>query len=251
LIYKIRPFKKGVKINQLTKIMKTLISYLTISILILATSINGNVKGHSPTLTEPFDKFKYEGKTSEFEVNSPIVKTEVPKVSTHDVKLINKSEFTKMACERESRGKYNVANEFKYLGKYQMGKIALRDIGYSDARIDSMQSTVYTILNSKGKKLYYFDINVFPPSEQEIAICKYFHKIEKRYLKKDIEKYVGKTIDGVYITKAGILGASMLGCGYVNQFLKSNGKKNPTDAYGTSVKSRLLMFQDFELNGCY
>ena len=216
-------------------------------IVMLTLVNNGNVASSIENNTEYSLRY---GKTNEL-ANSSILNTEVPKVSEHDVKLINKSVFTKMACERESRGKYNVANEFGYVGKYQMGKIALRDIGYADSWIDSVRNSVYIIENSKGRKLYYFDTKLFTPVEQEVAICKYFHKIEKRYLRKDIEKYVGKTIDGVYITKAGILGASMLGCGYVDNFLKSGGKDNPTDAYGTSVKSRLIMFQDFELNSCY
>lgn len=183
--------------------------------------------------------------------NSSISDTEEPKVSDRDVKLINKSQFTKMACEPESRGKYNVANEFGYVGKYQMGRIAFKDIGYSDEWIDSVRASIYSVENSKGRKLYYFDTTFFPPAEQEEAICKYFRKIENRYLRKDIEKYVGKTIGGVYITKAGILGASLLGCGYVNKFLDSNGDINPTDAYGTSIKSRLVLFQDFELISCF
>jgi hypothetical protein len=223
--------------------MKRIISYLLLVVLSLVSNVSGNT-------TNIYSSDKFEETNGLVKAELSIVKTEV-EVSEHDVKLINKAVFTKMACERESRGKYNVANEFKYVGKYQMGRIALRDIGYAKSKIDSIRNSVYSVENSKGKKLYYFDTKLFTPEEQELAICKYFHKIEKRYLKKDIERYVGKTIDGVYITKAGILGASMLGCGYVDNFLKSGGKDNPTDAYGTSVKSRLILFQDFELNSCY
>jgi hypothetical protein len=228
---------------------RNLVSYFTIICLTLFNNGNRHVSGSTANAMITYN-VGCEYKPNEFK-NSSISNTEVPNVSEHDVKLINKSVFTKMACEPESRGKYNVANEFGYVGKYQMGRIAFRDIGYSEGWIDTVRASIYTVENSKGRKLYYFDTTFFPPAEQELAICKYFHKIEKRYLRKDIEKYVGKTIDGVYITKAGILGASMLGCGYVDKFLKRKGKTNSTDAYGTSVKSRLVMFEDVELNSCF
>lgn len=169
----------------------------------------------------------------------------------HEIKIITKEEFKDMNSKLESRGRYNISNRFKYVGKYQFGKIALLELGYDEEWIDSLQSSVYFELNSKGKKRWFFDIKIFPPREQEKAICKYYHKIEKRYMKKDIKKYVGKKIDGVYITKAGIIGASMFGCGNVHKFLESNGNVNFRDGNSVSVKSRLVHFQNVELKECF
>lgn len=166
-------------------------------------------------------------------------------------RLITKVKFAEMVCHTESRGKYNVANKYGYLGKYQIGEKALLEIGYKKKWIDSVKKTIYTKENSKGVKMYFFDKSLFPPKEQEVAINKYFSKMENVYLKNTIDKYVGKTIDGIYITKAGILGASMLGCGYVKKFLNSNGSINPCDANGVTIRSKFLMYEEFELKSCY
>ncbi len=172
-------------------------------------------------------------------------------IEAHATKIISKNEFIEMNSYLESRGNYKIANRYKYVGKYQFGKLALTEMGYNETWIDSVQSSVYYKLNSKGVKIWYFDLKLFPPEAQEDAICKFYHIIEKRYIKNDIEKYVGKTIDGVYITKAGLIGASMLGCGNVHTFLSSNGENNPKDGNGTSVRSRLKHFQDVELKACF
>ena len=97
--------------------MKRIISYLLLVVLSLVSNVSGNT-------TNIYSSDKFEETNGLVKAELSIVKTEV-EVSEHDVKLINKAVFTKMACERESRGKYNVANEFKYVGKYQMGRIAL------------------------------------------------------------------------------------------------------------------------------
>jgi hypothetical protein len=170
-------------------------------------------------------------------------------------KMISKKELLKMNSKIESRGQWNVANQYGYLGKYQIGKLALLDLGYDSLWIQELQNSIYVvpdtiIKNNKDtviRNFYYFDVSLFPPKKQEEVIIKLLHKNEKVYLKDHINKYVGKEIDGVRITKAGILSASFLGFGYVDKFLTSNGKHNPTDANGHSIKDRMQMFEDYEV----
>ncbi len=175
-------------------------------------------------------------------------------IEDNTLNLISKKELLKMNSIIESNGKWNVANKHGYLGKYQIGKKVLLDLGYDSTWINELISSIYvksdTILRKNNqivRNFYYFDLLLFPPSKQDEVVLKMINKNEKVYLKKHIDEYVGKEIDGVRITKAGILSASFIGFGYVDKFLSSNGRVNPSDANGHTIKDRLKHFQDYEL----
>lgn len=194
---------------------------------------------------------------SESESDTGMINTEVVdknKFNKKTVKIITKDELLRMNSLLESNGKWNVANKYGYMGKYQIGKLALIDLGYDTAWVNKLQESIYmipdTVFTKKDtivRKFYYFDLTMFPPKKQEEVIKKLLNKNERVYLKDHIEKYVGKEIDGVRITKAGILSASFLGFGYVAKFLSSNGKVNPSDANGHSIKDRMIHFENYEL----
>lgn len=160
---------------------------------------------------------------------------------------LSKKEFYDYAAIPESRGIYNIANNYLMVGKYQASTVALKTFGYSDEKVKTIKKSIYIKKNSKGRNLYYFDTIHFPQHEQERFIEWYMTYMEKILLKKYIENYVGKTIDGVYITKAGILGTSMIGYNYVKKFLKSNGDKNFSDVYGTTVRERMKYFENIKI----
>ena len=175
-------------------------------------------------------------------------------ISKSKIKIISKDELLKMNSHLESNGKWNVANKYGYIGKYQIGRLALMDLGYDINWINEVENSIYvipdTIVIKKDtvvRKFYYFDLKLFPPSKQEEVIKRLLYKIETIYLKPHIKKYVGKEIDGVRITKAGILSASFLGFGYVDVFLKSNGKINPADGNGHTIKDRMEHFENYEV----
>lgn len=70
-----------------------------------------------------------------------------------------------------------------------------------------------------------------------------------RYLS-DCIGYINDTINGIKITKAGILAAAHLkGHSYVRAYLKTKGRINGKDANGVSVEDRLRVMQDiYEIN---
>ena len=171
-----------------------------------------------------------------------------------DVKKITLKQLLKMNSKLESNHKWDVANKFGYLGRYQIGKSALLDLGYDTLWVEKVHNSIYvdydtTIIDDeiKVKKFYYFDLNLFPKAKQEEAIKKFLIKNEKVYLKKHIKKYVGKKIGGVRITKAGILSASFIGTRFIDKYLSSGGKINLRDGNGHSFKQRLKMFENYEL----
>ncbi|WP_191860055.1 peptidoglycan-binding protein LysM [Hanstruepera ponticola] len=124
---------------------------------------------------------------------------------------------------KESGGDYFTVNTFGYLGKYQFGKETLKMIG------------IYN--------LTHFLQN---PEIQEKAFVANAQR-NKWILRKDIEKYVGKTINGINITESGILAAAHLaGPGNVKKYLRSYGADIFADAYGTTIQYYIKKFSGYD-----
>jgi hypothetical protein len=64
----------------------------------------------------------------------------------------------------------------------------------------------------------------------------------------DYEHYIGDSINGVVITKSGMIAASHLGgAGSLEKFLNSNGRINKKDVLGTSIFDYLKKFSYYDL----
>ena len=124
---------------------------------------------------------------------------------------------------KESRGNYFSVNDFGYLGKYQFGKETLKLIG------------IYT----PNQFLY-------SPELQERAFLANAER-NKWILRKDINRFVGRTINGIDITESGILAAAHLaGPGSVKKYLRSDGRNGFSDAYGTSISYYMKRFSGYD-----
>ena len=125
---------------------------------------------------------------------------------------------------KESRNNYNAINKYGYLGKYQFGKSALKDLGLNNV--------------SKSDFLKNHDL-------QERAF-EALLSINKYRLRKYL-KHEGKTINGIKVTESGMLAAShLVGANSVKKWLRSNGKKNRADANGTTVEHYMKKFADYD-----
>ena len=146
------------------------------------------------------------------------VKIEMPTVKNHNT-FLNDIGF------RESTNNYKAVNQFGYLGKYQFGRKTLNAIGFKD------------VSNRE------FLVN---PSIQEEAMLVLL-KRNKRTLRREIKKYVGKTINGVYITESGLLAAAHLaGAGNVRRFFRKGYEFR--DGNGTKMTSYMIKFANYNLN---
>jgi hypothetical protein len=131
--------------------------------------------------------------------------------------------FKEALAFKESQGRYTLINSLGYMGKYQFGRAALRAIG---------------IHNSSE-----FLSN---PRLQEKAFKALLAK-NKWELRKEIQKYDGKIINGVAVTESGILAAAHLGgAGSVKKFFRNNGKRAIKDNYGTSLQSYMKKFGGYD-----
>ena len=131
--------------------------------------------------------------------------------------------FKEAVAFKESQGKYNKVNSLGYLGKYQFGPGTLRTIGVHNTtsflRNPDLQEKAFLALLSKNKWL----------------------------LRKEIAKYEGAVINGIYITESGILAAAHLGgVRTVKRFFRSNGERYFRDAYGTSIVSYMKAFGGYD-----
>ncbi len=134
-------------------------------------------------------------------------------------------DFKEALAVRESDGDYKSVNSYGYMGKYQFGKGTLKYIGLKNTK---------DFLNN--------------PALQEKAFVAYVQK-NKWILRREIKKYVGKTISGILITESGMIAAAHLGgAGAVQDFLRSNGKVTFIDGYGTDIRSYLKAFGNYNIS---
>ncbi|WP_339839620.1 peptidoglycan-binding protein LysM [uncultured Flavobacterium sp.] len=155
-----------------------------------------------------------EGETEEFEFL-----TKIPYVGKTYIG------FRQAVAYKESRGKSTLVNPYGYMGKYQFGKSTLRAVG------------VYDFQN--------FLNNV---SIQDKAFKALVAK-NKWELRKEIETYSGRIINGVEITESGIVAAAHLsGAGSVKKYLRSNGRNGFKDGFGTSLRSYIKKFASYDIS---
>jgi hypothetical protein len=137
---------------------------------------------------------------------------------------------------RESSLNYDAVNSLGYLGKYQFGKLALKDIGYYSAG----HWTGRNGINSKSEFLANHGV-------QEQAI-RADMQLQWLYLThKGVTHFVGHTIKGIHVTVSGMLaGAHLVGAGAEARFLRSAGAFLPHDANGVPVTTYMKLFAGYE-----
>ncbi len=146
------------------------------------------------------------------------VKNEIPIVKNH-------STFLTAIGFRESSGNYKAVNRFGYLGKYQFGRKTLNAIGFNNVSNREFLAS---------------------PKLQEQAMLILLKK-NKHTLRKEIKKYSGKIVHGVYITESGLLAAAHLGgAGNVRKFFRKG--YNFADGNGTKITSYMKQFANYKLN---
>ncbi len=124
---------------------------------------------------------------------------------------------------KESRGNYHIVNDYGYMGKYQFSRATLRMMGLKNAD------------------------NFLTDTRQQEAAFLAYTSLNKWVLRKDINRYAGKTVGGVKVTESGILAAAHLaGAGNVQKFLRSAGANGFEDANGTSIRYYLRMFSGYD-----
>ena len=156
------------------------------------------------------------------------IDNKTPKVSVEE-QIVNmfkeaNSGFLSAIGRKESSNNYTAVNRWGYMGKYQFGRKTLDGLGYSHTTNEEFLST---------------------PFIQEEAMMKLLQS-NKYILRKEIRRYSGTAVNGVYITESGLLAAAHLaGPGNVRMFLKDN--INVRDGFGTSLVNYLDYFSNYPI----
>lgn len=159
-------------------------------------------------------------------------------------------EYFDYIAETESSNNYKSENKYGYLGRYQMGEMALDDAGYYKINKQN-HSEHFNKWNGKftGKDGIYSKKDFLNnPQAQENAIRAYYKKNWQSIKNCHLDEYIGKNINGTIITESGLLaGAHLKGVGGLNSYLKSNGKKDIGDAYKTTIKKYSTKFAGYDM----
>lgn len=156
-----------------------------------------------------------------------------PKAQLQDVSYTENTVFLKKGFQgfkeaiafKESQGKYSAVNTLGYMGKYQFGANTLKLLGVYDTN---------EFLNDPILQENIFELNV---------------SRNKWILRRDIKRFVGKRINGVTISESGIVAAAHLaGAGNVKKYLRSYGKTDFSDAYGSTVAYYMKKFRGYDVS---
>jgi len=149
-----------------------------------------------------------------------------PKIEAPKVEIIVKdhNKFLEDIGFRESSGNYHAVNQYGYLGKYQFGRKTLNALGYDEV-------TNREFLENHSL-------------QEEAMYALLIHN--KKILRRQIEKYHGETIHGIYITESGLLAAAHLaGPGNVKKFLRKGYEFQ--DGNGTKMTEYMVKFSGYKL----
>jgi|TARA_R110002167_G_scaffold63515_2_gene179330 hypothetical protein len=140
------------------------------------------------------------------------------------IKVYNLDTFLYDMAVRESSNRYDVVNQYGYMGAYQFGSKTLKDLGYNVTRKEFLSN----------------------PALQEEAMLKLL-KANKHTLRRQIKKFDGKLVNGVLVTESGLLAAAhLVGAGSVRKWVR-NGKEFK-DGNGVTLVSYLKKFNGYYLD---
>ena len=195
--------------------MRKLLLVITVSLLstfVMAFSMHSRLMVEA--IEEPPSRPLALEDITQVEIEAPIV----------ELIIKNHGRFLKDIGFRESTNNYHAVNQFGYLGKYQFGRKTLDALGYKD------------VTNRQ------FLENHSIQEEAMYALLTHNRKV----LRRQIKKYVGTTVAGVYITESGLLAAAHLaGPGNVRKFLRRGYEFK--DGNGTKMTSYMVKFSNYQL----
>jgi len=150
-----------------------------------------------------------------------------PKIEAPKVELVvkNHDKFLEDLGFRESSGNYKAVNQYGYLGKYQFGRKTLNNLGYKNI----------------SNRQFLSDPSIQEQAMEDLLVH------NKKILRRYIQKYNGKTINGIYITESGLLAAAHLaGAGNVKKFFRKGYEFR--DGNGTRMTSYMKKFSNYQLD---
>jgi hypothetical protein len=138
--------------------------------------------------------------------------------------------FIQHLGHKESNNNWKVMNSIGCMGEWQFAPATLKHLGYS------------TITPTKFKE----NPNIFPPELQQ-KVLRELIRVNMIGIKPYL-KYIGQVINGITITKSGLMaGMHLGGLGGVRQFLTSNGAIDRGDMNGICISDYIREFAHYRI----
>jgi len=142
-----------------------------------------------------------------------------------------KEKLIEHLSHKESNHNWKAINTIGCMGEWQFTVGTLRSLGYKNITPGAFKENP----------------NIFSPEIQKNALVKLMDSNLKGI--KSYMGYVGKVINGVKITKSGLIAAMHLGGqGSVRAYLRTNGNIDKHDAYGTKISDYIREFSMHNLS---
>jgi len=130
----------------------------------------------------------------------------------------------------ESGNNWLSINRIGCFGEWQFDESTLKYLGYRKITLQKFKTNP----------------EIFP-RDLQLEVLKTLIKVNLLILM-DYKHFIGDSINGVVITKSGMIAASHLGgAGSLEKFLDSNGRVNKKDVFGTSISYYLKKFSYYDL----
>lgn len=152
----------------------------------------------------------------------------------------NYRDFLNELGMRESSNIYSKKNQFGYLGRYQMGNLALQDAGFMNGAKEWTSTA-----NSYG--VYSEADFLNNPAAQDAAIAAYHTKVCGYIRNYGLDSYIGTVYCGVEVTQSGLLAAChLVGIGNMRDALPTGAIKY--DGNGVPASQYMDLFGGYDIS---
>lgn len=148
--------------------------------------------------------------------------------------------FLDAIAHEESTNNPRAINKYGYMGKYQFGTMALRDVVSRNPKLKHLLNITPSAFRRNPDEVF--------PEEQQDEAMKQLLKNNWHYIRK-FHDHVGQEINGIKLDKSGLLaGAHLVGNKGLRTWLSTKGETDPSDANGEHVSTYVKKFSGYQVD---
>jgi len=147
----------------------------------------------------------------------------------------------------ESGGDYQTVNSLNFLGAYQFGEAALTDLGYVRYDGDAYDNDYGGGWTGKHGVKSAKQFLASKPA-QDKAMEEWLELMWSYIEMHKVDRYAWREVGGEVLTPSGMLAAAhLLGAESLAAYVRSDGRKDLTDPYGTPISSYIRKLNGYDV----